>query len=174
MAIRKAKKIKIRAPRTHISKIIKPVQVLPNKRMILPGMIIWFAYNEVDINDPEPIILVLWQDYKGRGGGNNLIHGINLNYLRPGEIKELFVMLEQRFTVSVVEDEPGGLTDIPYTRVALPGDFNKRPTASDKSKLKIALYERSLKDKFRQLGISFRSYKLKKMKNIRLVNFKYK
>ena len=168
--------MKVRTPRTHMSKIVKPVQVLPNKRMILPGMIIWFAYNEVDINDPEPIILVLWQDYKGRGGGNNLIHGINLNYLRPGEIKELFVMLEQRFTVSVVgiEDDKSGLTDIPYTRVALPGDFNKRPTASDKSKLKIALYERSLKDKFRQLGISFRSYKLKKMTNIRLVNFKYK
>ena len=176
MAIRKAKKIKIRAPRTHISKIIKPVQVLPNKRMILPGMIIWFSYNEKDITDPEPIILALWQDYKGRGGGNNLLHGINLNYLRPTEIKELFLILEQRFTVSVVgaKEDTSGLTDIPYTRVALPGDFNKRPTASDKSKLKIALYERSLKDKFRQLGISFRSYKLKKMKNIRLVNFKYK
>ena len=165
-----------RTPRTHMSKIVKPVQVLPNKRMILPGMIIWFSYNEKDINDPEPIILALWQDYKGRGGGNNLLHGINLNYLRPTEIKELFVMLEQRFTISVVgeEGDTSGLTDIPYTRVALPGDFDKRPTAADKSKLKIALYERSLKDKFRQLGISFRSYKLKKMKNIRLVNFKYK
>ena len=49
MAIRKAKKIKIRAPRTHINKILKPVQVLPNKRMILPGMIIWFSYTEKDI-----------------------------------------------------------------------------------------------------------------------------
>ena len=174
MAIRKAKKIKIRAPRTHISKIIKPVQVLPNKRMILPGMIIWFSYAEKDITDPEPIILALWQDYKGRGGGNNLIHGINLNYLRSGEIGGLFSILESRFDVSVVEDEPGGLTDIPYTRVALPGEFNKRPTAADKSKLKIALYEQSLRDKFRQLDVSFRSYKLKKMKNIRLVNFKYK
>ena len=174
MAIRKAKKIKIRAPRTHISKIIKPVQVLPNKRMILPGMIIWFSYNEKDITDPEPIVLALWKETVGRRGGNNLLHGINLNYLRSGEIKGLFSILESRFDVSVVEDEPGGLTDIPYTRVALPGEFNKRPTAADKSKLKIALYERSLKDKFRQLGISFRSYKLKKMKNIRLVNFKYK
>tara|TARA_Y100000034_G_scaffold76025_1_gene91306 strand:+ start:103 stop:609 length:507 start_codon:yes stop_codon:yes gene_type:complete len=165
-----------RTPRTHMSKIVKPVQVLPNKRMILPGMIIWFAYNEVDINDPEPIVLALWQDYKGRGGGNNLQHGINLNYLRPGEIKELFLILETRFSVSVVgeEGDTSGLTDIPYTRVALPGDFNRRPTAADKQKLKIALYERSLKDKFRQLGISFRSYKLKKMANIRLVNFKYK
>ena len=166
--------IKPRLPRTHISKIVKPVQVLPNKRMILPGMILWFSYNEKDITDPEPIILALWLDYKGRKGGSNLLHGINLNYLRSGEIEGLFSILEKRFDVSVVEDAPGGLTDIPYTRVALPGDFNKRPTASDKSKLKIALYERSLKDKFRQLGISFRSYKLKKMKNIRLVNFKYK
>ena len=176
MAIRKAKQIKIRAPRTHISKIIKPVQVLPNKRMILPGMIIWFSYTEKDITDPEPIILALWLDYKGRKGGSNLLHGINLNYLRPGEIKELFLILEQRFTVSVVgeDGDTSGLTDIPYTRVALPGEFNKRPTAADKTKLKIALYERSLKDKFGYLGISFRSYKLKKMKNIRLVNFKYK
>ncbi|MAH44023.1 hypothetical protein CL614_09975, partial [archaeon] len=141
---------------------------------ILPGMIIWFSYTEKDITDPEPIILALWLDYKGRKGGSNLLHGINLNYLRSGEIKGLFSILESRFDVSVVEDEPGGLTDIPYTRVALPGDFNKRPTAADKQKLKIALYERSLKDKFGYLGISFRSYKLKKMKNIRLVNFKYK
>ena len=163
-----------RKPRTHTSKIIKPVQVMPNKRLILPGMIIWFSYNEKDITDPEPIILVLWQDYKGRGGGNNLLHGINLNYLRSGEIKGLFSILESRFDVSVVEDEPGGLTDIPYTRVSLPGEFNKRPTAADKTKLKISLYERSLKDKFGYLGISFRSYKLKKMANIRLVNFKYK
>ena len=51
MAVRKAKKIKFRAPRTHISKIIKPVQVMPNKRLILPGMIIWFAYNEKNISD---------------------------------------------------------------------------------------------------------------------------
>ena len=97
MAIRKAKKIKIRAPRTHISKIIKPVQVLPNKRMILPGMIIWFSYNEVDITDPAPIVLVLWKETVGRGGGNNLLHGINLNYLRTGEIKGLFSILEKRF-----------------------------------------------------------------------------
>ena len=174
MAVRKAKKEKVRAPRTHIARIIKPVQVLPNKRMILPGMIIWFNYNEKDITDPEPIVLALWQDYKGRGGGNNLLHGINLNYLRSGEIGGLFSILESRFDVSVVEDEPGGLTDIPYTRVALPGEFNKRPTAADKSKLKIALYERSLKHKFAYLGVSFRSYKLKKMNNIRLVNFRYK
>ena len=162
------------APRTHTSKIIKPVQVMPNKRLILPGMIIWFSYNEKDITDPEPIVLALWKETVGRRGGNNLLHGINLNYLRSGEIKGLFSILESRFDVSVIEDEPGGLTDIPYTRVSLPGEFNKRPTAADKTKLKIALYERSLKDKFGYLGISFRSYKLKKMKNIRLVNFKYK
>ena len=140
-------------PRTHTSKIIKPVQVMPNKRLILPGMIIWFAYNEVNITDPEPIVLVLWKETVGRRGGNNLLHGINLNYLRTGEIKGLFTLLEKRFSVSVIgeEEDTSELTDIPYTRVALPGDFNKRPTASDKSKLKIALYERSLKDKFRQL-----------------------
>ena len=79
-----------RTPRTHISKIIKPVQVLPNKRMILPGMIIWFSYNEKDITDPEPIVLALWKETVGRRGGNNLLHGINLNYLRSGEIKGLF------------------------------------------------------------------------------------
>ena len=165
-----------RTPRTHISKIIKPVQVLPNKRMILPGMIIWFSYTEKDITDPEPIILALWLDYKGRKGGSNLLHGINLNYLRSGEIKGLFSILEKRFSVSVVgeEEDTSELTDISYTRVALPGEFNKRVTASDKQKLKVMLYEKSLKGKFRQLDMSFRSYKIRKMANIRLVNFKYK
>ena len=51
---------------------------------------------------------------------------------------------------------------------------NKKITASDKSKLKTMLYEKSLKYKFAYLGVSFRSYKLKKMNNIRLVNFRYK
>ena len=164
------------APRTHTSKIIKPVQVMPNKRLILPGMIIWFSYNEKDITDPEPIVLALWKETVGRRGGNNLLHGINLNYLRSGEIKGLFTLLEKRFSVSVIgeEEDTSELTDIPYTRVALPGKFNKKITAADKSKLKIMLYEKSLKGKFKQLDVSFRSYKLKKMKNIRLVNFKYK
>ena len=165
-----------RAPRTHTSKIIKPVQVMPNKRLILPGMIIWFAYNEVDITDPAPIVLVLWKETVGRGGGNNLLHGINLNYLKTNEIERLFSILEKRFSVSVIgeEEDTSELTDVSYTRVALPGEFNKRITAADKQKLKIMLYEKSLKNKFKQLDVSFRSYKLKKMTNIRLINFKYK
>ena len=164
------------APRTHTSKIIKPVQVMPNKRLILPGMIIWFAYNEVNITDPEPIVLALWKETVGRRGGNNLLHGINLNYLRTGEIKGLFTLLEKRFSVSVVgkEKDTSELTDVSYTRVELPGEFNKRITAADKSKLKIMLYEKSLKGKFKQLNTSFRSYKIRKMNNIRLVNFRYK
>ena len=165
-----------RAPRTHTSKIIKPVQVMPNKRLILPGMIIWFAYNEVDITDPAPIVLVLWKETVGRGGGNNLLHGINLNYLKTNEIERLFSILEKRFSVSVIgeEEDTSELTDVSYTRVALPGEFNKRITAADKQKLKIMLYEKSLKGKFKQLDTSFRSYKLRKINNIRLVNFKYK
>ena len=149
---------------------------MPNKRLILPGMIIWFAYNEVDITDSTPIVLVLWKETVGRRGGNNLLHGINLNYLRSGEIKSLFSILEKRFSVSVVgeEEDISKLTDISYTRVALPGEFNKRISAADKSKLKIMLYEKSLKGKFKQLNTSFRSYKIRKMTNIRLVNFKYK
>ena len=165
-----------RKPRTHTSKIIKPVQVMPNKRLILPGMVIWFAYNEINISDPEPIVLVLWQETVGRRGGNNLLHGINLNYLKTGEVKGLFTLLEKRFSVTVVgeEEDASGLTHIPYTRVALPGEFNKRITATDKQQLKTTLYEKSLKGKFKQLDTSFRSYKLRKINNIRLVNFKYK
>ena len=165
-----------RAPRTHTSKIIKPVQVMPNKRLILPGMVIWFAYNEVDITDPAPIVLVLWKETVGRGGGNNLLHGINLNYLKTNEIERLFSILEKRFSVSVIgeEEDTSELTDVSYTRVALPGEFNKRITAADKQQLKTTLYEKSLKSKFKRLDISFRSYKIRKMANIRLVNFRYK
>ena len=164
-----------RAPRTHISKIIKPVQVMPNKRLILPGMIIWFAYNEVDITDPAPIVLVLWKETVGRGGGNNLLHGINLNYLKFTEIKKLFSLLESKFETGVIEPESDQtFPSEPYTKVALPGEFNKRVKPSDKIKLKVALYERTLKPKFKRLDVSFRSYKIRKMSNIRLVNFDYK
>ena len=165
----------IRNPRSYRHKIIKPVQLISNKRLILPGMIIWFKYNEVDINDPQPIIMVLWQEVVGRRGGNNLIHGINLNYLKFTEIKKLFSLLESKFETGVIEPESDQtFPSEPYTKVALPGEFNKRVTPSDKIKLKVALYERTLKPKFKRLDVSFRSYKIRKMSNIRLVNFDYK
>jgi len=166
----------VRPPRTHVSKIIKPVQVIPNKRLILPGMVIWFSYNEINISDPEPIVLTLWQDYKGRGGGNNLLHGINLNYLKFTEIKKLFSLLEGKFETGVIKPEPESeqFPSEPYTKVALPGEFNKRVKPSDKIKLQKVLYERTLKPKFKRLDVSFRSYKIRKMTYIRLVNFDYK
>ena len=166
----------IRNPRSYRHKIIKPVQLISNKRLILPGMIIWFKYNEVDINDPQPIIMVLWQEVVGRRGGNNLIHGINLNYLKFTEIKKLFSLLEGKFETGVIKPEPESeqFPSEPYTKVALPGEFNKRVKPSDKIKLKVALYERTLKPKFKRLDVSFRSYKIRKMTNIRLVNFDYK
>jgi hypothetical protein len=165
----------VRNPRSYRHKIIKPVQLISNKRLILPGMIIWFKYNEVDINDPQPIIMVLWQEVVGRRGGNNLIHGINLNYLKFTEIKKLFSLLESKFETGVIEPETDqAFPSEPYTKVALPGEFNKRVKPSDKIKLQKVLYERTLKPKFKRLDVSFRSYKIRKMTYIRLVNFDYK
>ena len=147
------------------------VGVQPAKiKALAPGMIVQFGYKGENIFDKIPLILLVWNEYwEGR------IHGINLNYLKFTEIKKLFSLLESKFETGVIEPETDqSFPSEPYTKVALPGEFNKRVKPTDKIKLQKVLYERTLKPKFKRLDVSFRSYKIRKMKNIRLVNFDYK
>ena len=64
--------------------LIKSFQPSPNKA-IYPGMIVDFRYAGKNIFDKNPMVLVLWNDYR-----SDKIHGINLNYLNNRNISVLF------------------------------------------------------------------------------------
>jgi hypothetical protein len=69
--------------RFNYRKVIKTAQSAPSKS-VYPGMIMDFHYVKDNAFDPRPMVLVLWNDYKGR-----MIHGLNLNYLRRDQITDL-------------------------------------------------------------------------------------
>ena len=54
---------------------------------LLPGMILTFNYSEKGVKDPRPILLFLYNN-------NNVLEGININYLNPTKLKKLFSVIE--------------------------------------------------------------------------------
>ena len=67
-------------------RIIKGGQkIAPGK--LLPGMILTFNYSEKGVKDPRPILLFLYNN-------NDILEGININYLNPTKLKKLFSVIE--------------------------------------------------------------------------------
>ena len=67
-------------------RIIKGGQkIAPGK--LLPGMILTFNYSERGVKDPRPILLFLYNN-------NNILEGVNINYLNPTKLKKLFSVIE--------------------------------------------------------------------------------
>ena len=69
--------------------LVESYQPSPNKALY-PGMIVEFRYKAKNIFDKQPMILVLWNDYR-----EDKIHGINLNYLT--EFKTQRLLMEKNF-----------------------------------------------------------------------------
>ena len=67
-------------------RIVKGGQkIAPGK--LLPGMVLTFNYSEKGVRDPRPILLFLYNN-------NNVLEGININYLNPTKLKKLFSVIE--------------------------------------------------------------------------------
>ena len=60
-------------------------KIAPGK--LLPGMILTFNYSERGVKDPRPILLFLYNN-------NNILEGVNINYLNPTKLKKLFSVIE--------------------------------------------------------------------------------
>ena len=60
-------------------------KIAPGK--LLPGMVLTFNYSEKAVKDPRPILLFLYNN-------NNILEGININYLNPTKLKKLFSVIE--------------------------------------------------------------------------------
>ena len=50
-------------------------------------MILTFNYSERGVKDPRPILLFLYNN-------NNILEGVNINYLNPTKLKKLFSVIE--------------------------------------------------------------------------------
>ena len=60
-------------------------KIAPGK--LLPGMVLTFNYSEKAVKDPRHILLFLYNN-------NNVLEGININYLNPTKLKKLFSVIE--------------------------------------------------------------------------------
>ena len=173
--------------------LIESFQSSPNKA-IYPGMIVNFRYIAKNVFDKQPMVLVLWNDYRG-----DKIHGINLNYLSNQKIITLFDKLiegskiygkksKNPFVVEDQDDESDyddnlpyrNLLKKPYTRMKLPTYKETRAGnpvsfAEAKTQMKM-LYERVIKT-FMNRGEGYqvyRSYNFIKMDTIRVLTLDMK
>ena len=105
----------------------------------IPGTFCWFRYQGNKIRDPQPLVLVLWND-----DSDHKIHGINLNYLSEYKMKDFirkitkgsnFTNDEEKNLIVVdnPKDEdvkeqlpPGNIKTESYTRVNIPAYKVKR------------------------------------------------
>jgi hypothetical protein len=79
-------------------KIIINEQTLPIGKL-LPGMIVTFNYSERGVLDPRPVLLFLHHNKK-----NNIIEGLNMNYINPSKIKRLFNQIDFKKGVTGMEN----------------------------------------------------------------------
>ena len=172
--------------------LVESRQPSPNKS-IYPGMIIEFRYKAENIFDKQPMVLVLWNDYRG-----DVVHGINLNYLSNQKIITLFDKLVEGakvygkrsanpFSIEDQDDESDfddnlpyrNLLKKPYTRLKLPTYRQNRggnPLSKSQAKVQMdMLYEKVIK-RFMGRGKDYqvyRSYKYENMKELKVLNMNF-
>ena len=172
--------------------LIESFQSSPNKA-IYPGMIVNFRYIAKNVFDKQPMVLVLWNDYRG-----DKIHGINLNYLSNQKIITLFDKLIEGSKIYgkksgnpfVIEDQDDesdyddnlpyrNLLKKPYTRMKLPTHRQNRggnPLSKSQAKVQMdMLYEKVVK-RFMGRGKDYqvyRSYKYKSMKELKVLHMNF-
>ena len=157
-------------------------------KAIYPGMIVQFTYKGDKVFDKSPLVLVLWNEYRGYK-----IHGINLNYLTNNKMNNLFERLVAGAKVYgkksknpfVLQDQVGendyddnlpyrNLLTKPYTRLKLPTYREMRggnPLSQSEAKRQMdMLYDKVLR-KFMGRGEEYqvyRSYKYDSMRELRV------
>jgi len=155
-------------------------------KSIHPGMIVTFKYLSKNKFDALPMVLVLWNDYKG-----NKVHGINLNYLTETNIKKMFseiikkgsVLPEKQIRVTEQDQKKQKSDDTlpnrnllkePYTRLKLPtfkeirdGQLISKAEAMKEMK---KLYEKVLK-KFIKSEDIYRSYLYENMATMKVIRY---
>ena len=144
----------------HNARILADYHVPRN--VLKPGMIIRFSYTTPNSYDKRPVVFVTWIDRK-TNRNQNLIHGINLNYLNEGEVQKFFENISKAVQLGMDDEEldDGQL----YTKVYLPEGM-----LSGK-----AIYNTVIKPKLLKVNSTsncYRSYKALNMKSVGIVNYR--
>ena len=143
----------------HRKKFLKLQPTKP--MMLLPGMVISFMYKSESRFDKRPCILFLWLDKKT--SDKELLHGINLNYLKDSQIELLFQQLQKKTTVQL-EDKSKFLQES-YLRVGIKG---RRSPEGIPAKL---LYKTIIQPRFMKKFDIYRTYDISKIKGLRVINY---
>lgn len=153
---------------------------------ILPGMIIHFKYEQKNVFDPLPLVLVLWNDVR-----ESKIHGINLNYLTEVNIKRMFkqvlkygsTMPEKQPKVTEQDQDDNksddnlpnrNLLKEPYTRLKLPTFREIRdgqPISKAQAMTEMKMLYASVFKRFVKQHDMYRSYLYTNMSTMRVVRY---
>ena len=153
---------------------------------LYPGMICSFRYKKDNVQDPHPLVLVIWNDYQGYK-----IHGVNLNYLTDLQVRKIFSELQDKGSATAEDDLPIAVEDqeessyddeLPnrnllkkeFTRLKLPTykesqDGKKISKSVAQTQMKM-LYEGVIKKYVERLYV-YRSYSYEYIMNTRVVTY---
>ena len=144
----------------HYRRILGQTNV--SKDALVPGQIISFNYIGKNIWDRHPLIIFLFRDRDK----NDLIHGININYLYENDVQNVFKMMTKRVNAKVAYDK----SSEGYAYLQLEENKNVRTGVHAQD-----LYEEVIKPimfKSRKTKNCYRTYAYTKMTSIKLINYK--
>jgi hypothetical protein len=130
---------------------------------LAPGMVINFNYAKPNVQDNNPLVLLLGVDNE-----SNLIHCINFNYLYEADVQHLFESISKRVNVEVGDVSAkmksaitdGNVAHINYSIKVNPYKLYElviKPTLLVKPKTKNC----------------YRTYKISNIRNLSLVNYRF-
>jgi len=142
------------ATRYNNRKLISTQQTIPINKL-LPGMIVTFNYAEAGVTDPRPVLLFLHNE-------NNLLEGLNINYINPTKVKKLFQVIE--FKKGKL-DEQENLMKLKesYFRILISSKKKRTPMTTKRFYGSVITSDDVFKN-------SYRSYKVGKLTALKVAN----
>ena len=124
-------------------------KIAPGK--LLPGMILTFNYSERGVKDPRPILLFLYNN-------NNILEGVNINYLNPTKLKKLFSVIE--FKKGKLDEEENLIfLKEDYFRIQISNPKKRSALSTTRFYSDVILSDKYFKD-------AYRSYKAKSLTSL--------
>ena len=144
-----------KTPKIDHSKKILLEQTVQEK-MVMPGMIVRFAYNTKNVYDRRPLLFV----FQNTG---QLLHGINLNYLNESLVQKFF-----KLTQAIVPAMEESLAKVKenYFRIQLSHRRKPSPVGAQLLYNTVMPRDRRFKD-------SYRTYNLGKASSMKGINYDF-
>ena len=126
-------------------------KIAPGK--LLPGMVLTFNYSEKAVKDPRPILLFLYNN-------NNVLEGININYLNPTKLKKLFSVIEFK-KGKLDEEENLVFLKVDYFRIQISNPKRRSAMTPKRFYSDVILSDKYFKQ-------AYRSYKTKSLTSLQV------